>query len=98
MVEIVGYSFLYKAEYGIVPHCKFGDKIVRAIFDSTVRLVYPSPPHDQTGVALPFSISLNGADWVDSGTTFEYYTQPEMTNVTPDAGPATGGTEVYIQG
>ena len=30
LVEIIGYSFLYKAEYGIVPHCKFGDKIVRA--------------------------------------------------------------------
>lgn len=29
-VEVIGYSFLYKAEYGIVPHCKFGDKIVRA--------------------------------------------------------------------
>ena len=44
-VEIVGYSFLYKAEYGIVPHCKFGEKIVRAYFDSTVRLVCNSPPN-----------------------------------------------------
>lgn len=46
IVEIVGHNFLYKAEYGIVPHCKFGDKIVRAQYDSTVRLVCRAPPND----------------------------------------------------
>ena len=69
-VEIVGFSFLYKAEYGIVPHCKFGDKIVRAHFDSTVRLVCYSPPNDNIGVALPFEVSLNGVDWTTTGQTF----------------------------
>ena len=67
IVEVIGYSFLYKAEYGIVPHCKFGDKIVRAYFFSTVRLVCESPPSDQIGVALPFEISLNGVDWTSTG-------------------------------
>ena len=98
IVEIVGYSFLYKAEYGIVPHCRFGDKIVRATFWSTVRLTCESPPNDQTGVAHPFQISLNGVDWVNSKETFTYFTQPKIHDVTPDAAPASGGTEVYMVG
>ena len=97
MVEIIGYSFLYKAEYGIVPHCKFGEKIVRAYFYSTVRLVCEAPPNDEK-VALPFEVSLNGVDWSTTGQTFTYYKQPKITNLTPDAGPASGGTEVTIQG
>lgn len=43
-VSVIGYWFKYMPEYGIVPHCKFGDKIVRATFDSTVRLICNSPP------------------------------------------------------
>jgi hypothetical protein len=38
-VSIIGYDFKYMPEYGIVPHCRFGDKIVRAHYDSSVRLV-----------------------------------------------------------
>ena len=33
-------------EYGIVPHCKIGPKVVRAKFFSTVRIVCMSPPND----------------------------------------------------
>jgi len=97
-VEIVGYSFLYKAEYGIVPHCKFGDKIVRAHFDSTVRLVCHSPPNANVGVPLSFEVSLNGVDWTTTGQTFEYYIEPKISHVSPDAAPANGGTEVYFHG
>ena len=98
VVEIIGYSFLYKAEYGIVPHCKFGDKIVRAYFYSTVRLTCVAPPNDHTGVALPFEISLNGVDFSKTGNTFTYFTQPVINYITPDAAPASGGTEVYLIG
>lgn len=37
-VAVSGAWFSYMPEYGVVPHCKFGDKIVRAQFDSTVRI------------------------------------------------------------
>lgn len=97
-VQVVGWNFLYKSEYGIVPHCRFGDKIVRAYFYSTVRITCESPPNDQTGVKMPFEISLNGVDFSSTGQTFSYYTQPEITNITPDAAPANGGTEVYMVG
>lgn len=67
-VEVIGHTYLYKAEYGIVPHCKFGDKIVRAYFDSTVRLVCDSPPNDNIGTPLSFEVSLNGVDWTSTGS------------------------------
>jgi hypothetical protein len=39
LIEVIGYNFKYMPEYGIVPHCNFRYKVVRAYFDSTVRLV-----------------------------------------------------------
>lgn len=38
-VTVIGYWFKFMPEYGIIPHCRFGNKIVRAYFDSTVRLI-----------------------------------------------------------
>jgi enterochelin esterase-like enzyme len=66
-VSIVGAWFKYMPEYGVVPHCKFGDKIVRANFDSTVRIVCYAPPATDLGVYYPVSVSLNGVDWIDTG-------------------------------
>jgi hypothetical protein len=65
-------------EYGVVPHCKFGDKVVRAQFDSTVRIVCTIPPGDDLGVILPFEVSLNGVDFTDSGLKFSYYDIPVL--------------------
>ena len=97
-VEVVGAWFKYFPQYGVVPHCKFGDKIVRGFFDSTVRIVCRAPPGEDLGVVYPFEVSLNGADWTQSGMTFSYYEQPNLYNITPDAGPEAGGTPIYIFG
>lgn len=48
-VQVSGAWFKYMPEYGVVPHCKFGDKIVRAYFDSTVRVVCRAPPGSELG-------------------------------------------------
>ena len=45
-LEISGAWFKLMPEYGIVPHCKIGPKVVRARFYSTVRIVCNSPPND----------------------------------------------------
>lgn len=45
-LEVSGAWFKYKPEYGIVPHCKIGDKISRAQYHSTVRIVCLSPPNE----------------------------------------------------
>jgi hypothetical protein len=49
-INIVGAWFKYMPEYGVVPHCKIGGKIVRAQFDSTVRIVCKAPPNEELGV------------------------------------------------
>lgn len=97
-IEVSGAWFDEKLDYGVVPYCKIGDKIVRAIYFSTVRIVCYSPPNDNLALALPVSVSLNGVDFVDSGFFFSYYTQPELLGLSPASGPYQGGTEVMVKG
>lgn len=75
-----------------------GDKINRAIYFSTVRIVCYSPPNDNIAAALPVKVSLNGVDFVDSGFTFSYYTEPVLSGLLPASGPYEGGTQVFLKG
>jgi hypothetical protein len=75
-----------------------GDQIVRAHYDSSVRLVCQSPANSDTSAKLPFQVSLNGVDWVGTDMTFSYYEQPVMTDIRPDMGSVLGGDEVFIKG
>lgn len=97
-VEVVGLDFRYMPEYGMVPHCKFGDKIVRARFDSNVRLVCTAPPNDDVTTLFTFETSMNGVDWTTSGLQFQYYEEPILDDVFPDGGDSRGGTDVYFLG
>lgn len=97
-VAVMGAWFKYMPEYGVVPHCKFGDKIVRAQFDSTVRIVCRAPPATDLGISYPFEVSLNGVDWSDTGFHFTYYEVPTLYRVAPASGPESGGTMIYIYG
>ena len=85
-------------EYGLVPHCKFGDKIVRAKFDSNVRLVCVAPANDDINTVFAFEVSTNGVDWTNSGLKFQYYEEPILNDVFPDGGDSRGGTDVYFLG
>lgn len=97
-IEISGAFFDEKLEYGVIPYCKIGDKIIRAQYFSTVRIVCYAPPNDELAVALPVSVSLNGVNFVDSGFFFSYYMQPEVTGLNPSSGSYKGGTEIMISG
>jgi hypothetical protein len=97
-VEVIGQWFRYMPEYGIVPHCRFGDKIVRAHYDSSVRLVCQSPANSNTTARLPFEISMNGVDWTTTGFEYSFYEEPIMTGISPDMGSIAGGDEIYIKG
>lgn len=68
IVQVSGFDFRYMPEYGLVPHCRFGEKIVRAVYDSPVRLVCTAPANqDAIGTPIPFEVSLNGVDWTSTG-------------------------------
>ena len=97
-IEISGAWFDQKLEYGVIPYCMIGDKVTRAQFVSTVRIVCFSPPNDNVLAALPVKVSLNGVDFVDSGFLFSYYNEPILTGLTPQSGPYLGGTELYLKG
>ena len=98
LVEVIGTWFAYRPEYGVVPHCKFGDKIVRAYYDSSVRLVCESPGMLGESVSVPFEVSLNGVDWSDTGNTFSFYEEPVMYDIQPDMGSTIGGEDIFIRG
>lgn len=97
-VSVSGAWFKYLPEYGVVPHCKFGDKIVRGEFDSTVRIVCKSPPGEELGTQIPFEVSLNGVDFTESHFKFSYYDVPTLYSIWPSLGPEAGGTLIYISG
>jgi hypothetical protein len=97
-VSVTGAWFKYMPEYGVVPHCKFGNKIVRASFDSTVRIVCKAPPSDELGTLYSFEVSMNGVDWSNSGFKFFYYEVPIINSISPSLGPEAGGTMIYIYG
>ena len=97
-IEISGAWFDEKLDYGVIPFCSIGDKIVRAQYFSTVRIVCYSPPNDNLAASLPVKVSLNGVDFVDTGFFFSYYTQPELLGLSPASGPYQGGTEIMVKG
>ena len=97
-IEVSGAWFDEKLDYGVIPYCKIGEKIVRAQFSSTVRIVCYAPPNDNLSQALPVKVSLNGVDWVDSGFFFSYYYPPEVNSLSPPSGIYQGGTEIMLHG
>ena len=97
-IEISGAWFDQRLEYGVIPYCKIGDKIVRAQYYSTVRIVCSSPPNENLNACLPVFVSQNGVDFADTHTCFSYYTNPEISNMLPKSGPYQGGTELLIYG
>ena len=100
-VMVIGAWFQYKPEYDIKPYCKFGDEIVEGEFISTVRIVCEAPPSEEDFVKVPFSVSLNGEDWVEAQKPFRYYgdfDNAEFDKIQPNSGPSTGGTNIKIYG
>jgi len=97
-ISVIGFDFRYYPEYGVVPHCKFGDKIVRAEFESNVRIVCTAPADDRIDLPLSFEVSLNAADWSNSGFTYSYFNEPEFYSISTNSGTSKGGTSVYIKG
>ena len=48
-IHVSGAWFKDMPWHGVTPHCKFGEKIVRGIFDSTVRISCVAPPGNEIG-------------------------------------------------
>ena len=97
-IIIEGAEFQFLPEYGVVPHCQIGDKIVEAKFESSVRIICPSPPGESVDKKYPIKVSLNGEDFLDTGKFFHYYKNSKIISIQPTSGPNTGGTTIRLQG
>ena len=100
-IMVIGAWFQNKPQYGLKPFCKFGDKIVEGEFLSTVRIICEAPPSEKEFIKVPFSVSLNGEDWVEAEKPFRYFgdfKNAKFDVIKPNSGPTTGGTNVKIYG
>lgn len=97
-VQVAGAWFKHRPQYGLIPYCKFGEKIVRGRFISTVRIVCEAPPKEGRGDRVRFEVSQNGIDFTETNYEFSYFDQPDVLKIEPHSGPESGGTEVRIFG
>ena len=97
-IVIEGSDFQFMPEYGVEPYCQIGDKVVKAEFESTVRIVCTSPPGDSIDSNYPLKVSLNGENFFDTGKFFHYYQNSEIQTIRPASGPNTGGTTIRLSG
>jgi hypothetical protein len=97
-IVVEGAYFQFMPEYGVVPHCQIGDKIVEAKFESTVRIICPAPPGDSVDKKYPIKIALNDEDFIDTGKFFHYYKNSQIIDIHPTSGPNTGGTTIRLKG
>lgn len=98
LLEISGAWFDQQLDFGLMPYCKIGSKVVRGQYISTVRIVCKTPPNDNIVSPQTIYVSLNAVNWVDTGFVFSYYMQPILIGLNPRYGPMQGGTEIMISG
>ncbi len=97
-VMIRGCWFKYMPEYGVIPYARFGDKIAKCHFESTVRIICMTPPNNDTETQMPVAVSLNGIDFTMTDFTYHYYVSPIIQDISPKSGPESGGSQVRLIG
>jgi hypothetical protein len=98
-ITVYGAFFLNKPEYNVKPTCKFGDITVAGTYKSNVRFTCITPEYPVPNCKVPFSISLNGKDFIQSEEFFTFYSvikDARFGAIKPKSGPATGGSNVRI--
>lgn len=96
-VRVQGTGFLNSS----TAFCRFGDYdvvSVDAFLDST-SVVCTSPSQDGTDIReVTVEVTSNGLDWTSSGVVFTYLPPVEVSGVSPNIGPLSGGTVVRVSG
>ena len=79
--------------------CLFGDLETNAIYSSSTLVYCVAPKPSNTGLQeIRVRVSNNRQQYTLVSKTFDYYTAPNISAVTPSAGPVHGGTLVYVDG
>ncbi len=99
IITVLGAFFLDKPEYNVKPVCKFGNKEVIGTYKSNVRITCLSPEYNKANLKVPFSVSLNGKDFIKAEEPFTFLSALKNANfgkIQPQVGPINGGTIVNI--
>ncbi|CAI2384727.1 unnamed protein product [Moneuplotes crassus] len=97
-IVVEGADFQYNPDKGVIPHCQIGDKIVKARYESSVRIICPAPPGDSIDKKYPIKVALNNEDFMDTGKFFHYYKNSKIKSINPTSGPSSGGTTIKMEG
>jgi len=89
VVDILGSNFMDLDTIA----CKFGSKVVPAIFISNQHMQCTVPPA-QRPVAVPCRISLNGQDFTKEAVTYNYF---DIDHIYPNQIPVRGGSRLLVQ-
>jgi hypothetical protein len=95
IVQIWGENFLNFDEN---TRCAFGTKSVAATFINSNYMICVAPFSDVVEKPIPFTVSLNNQQNSKDTLFYWYYSQPAITELIPDRGPDTGGTQVLLKG
>ena len=93
LVSVEGEGFLNS----MLLKCRFGTKVVNAIFVSTQMLNCSTPSHAVTGLAA-IEVSNNALHFSSSNVTFLYQDEVHIESLLPRSGPIHGGTNVSVIG
>jgi IPT/TIG domain len=95
IVQIWGENFLNFDEN---TRCAFGTKSVAATFINSNYMLCVAPFSDVVEKPIPFTVSLNNQQNSKDTLFYWYYSQPAITELIPDRGPDTGGTQILLKG
>ncbi|MCQ2816881.1 MAG: IPT/TIG domain-containing protein [archaeon] len=98
-ITVVGAFFQEKKDYDVKPICRFGDIDVVGNYKSNVRINCISPEYPMPNAVVPFSVSLNGKDFIKADKDFTFFSMikdAKFGEISPKSGPVSGGTKVTI--
>ena len=102
VTTITGSGFLAYRDARYPAKCKFAVTIVDALVLNNKTMLCVSPGSEEMGY-VKVAVALNGVDFTSDttawiGMSFIYYSDPQLSGIYPDSGPATGRTSVNILG
>jgi hypothetical protein len=97
-VTVVGAYYFTDPNHKCTPKCKFGNILVEATYISSIQLQCTAPNYGSVASGVSFEISMNGYDFTNSGTLFNFVNKPVVTGISPQSGPSSGGTIITLFG
>ena len=94
-VQVWGKNFM---NFGSNTRCGFGSKTVQANYYNSTYLTCNARSSDVVDKPIPFTISMNQQQNTKQNHDYWYYNNPIVSELQPNYGVTTGGSEVIVVG